>query len=190
MDLRDECRITRETVQSAGVRMTARSHRNPAPATADLAAVLQPGEARRRSVRRAMAARAIKLGVTRNLRHGVYSELAVRDDVLDECALLFARAGWLDPIRDGHLVEATARLIVRLRKLDAALDDDPASQTLTTLYARLEGQLTRNLEALGLTPRAAASLGLVKLDAAEREQRLVERGLSRYALERTDQDAS
>jgi hypothetical protein len=131
-----------------------------------------------------MAARAIRLGVSRNLRHGVYSEVAVREDVLDECALLYARAPWLDPIRDGHLVEATARVIVRLRKLDAALDDDPSSQTLSTLYARLEGQLTRNLEALGLTPRAAATLGITKLDAVERQQRLVERGLSRYALER------
>ena len=169
--------------------MTARRRRNPAPVSTDLAAVLVPGEARRRSVRRAMAARAIKLGVSRNLRHGVYSELAVREDVLDECALIYARAAWLDPIRDGNLVEATARLIVRLRKLDAALDDDPASQTLTTLYARLEGQLTRNLEALGLTPRAAAGLGVVKLDAVERQQRLVERGLSRYALERPDEEA-
>jgi hypothetical protein len=129
-----------------------------------------------------MAARAIRLGVSRNLRHGVYSEVAVREDVLDECALLFARAPWLDPIRDGILVEGTARIIVRLRKLDAAIDEDPTSQTLTTLYARLEGQLTRNCDALGLTPRAAATLGITKLDAAERVKRMSEHDLRRYAL--------
>ena len=133
-----------------------------------------------------MAARAIRLGVSRNLRHGIYSEVAVKDDVLDECALIYARAHWLDPVRDGHLVEGTARLVVRLRKLDAALDDDPTSQTLTTLYARLEGQLTRNCEALGLSPRAAASLGLTKLDAVERRQRIAQNGLARYALQEHD----
>jgi hypothetical protein len=129
-----------------------------------------------------MAARAVKLGVSTNLKFGVYSEVAVRPDVLDEIALIYARAPWLDPVRDGHLCEATGRLIVRLRRLDAALDDDPASQTLTTLYARLEGQLVRNLEALGLTPRAAASLGITKLDAEERRRRLTTNGLARYAL--------
>lgn len=129
-----------------------------------------------------MAARAIRLDVSRNLRHGVYSEVAVREDVLDECALIFARAGWLDPIRDGYLVEATARIIVRLRKLDVAIDDDPTAQTLTTQHARLEGQLTRNCDALGLTPRAAAALGISKLDAAERVKRISEEGLRRYAL--------
>jgi hypothetical protein len=112
--------------------MTARRRRNPAPRSIDLAAVLVPGEARRRAVRRAMA--------------------------------------------------ATARIIVRLRKLDAAIDDDPSSQTLTTQHARLEGQLTRNCDALGLTPRAAAALGITKLDAAERVKRMAEQGLSRYAL--------
>jgi hypothetical protein len=129
-----------------------------------------------------MAARAIRLGVSRNLRHGVYSEVAVKEDVLDECALIYARANWLDPVRDGHLVEGTARIVVRLRKLDAAIDDDPTSQTLTTLYARLEGQLTRNCDALGLTPRAAAALGITKLDAAERVKRMSEHGLRKYAL--------
>lgn len=132
-----------------------------------------------------MAARAIKLGVTRNLRHGIYSELAVKEDVLDEAATIFARAPWLDPIRDGHLVEATARLAVRLRKLDAALDDNP-TQSAQTLYARLEGQLTRNCDALGLTPRSAASLGISKLDAVERTRRLSEQGLRKYALEPGD----
>jgi hypothetical protein len=141
-----------------------------------------PDEQRRRAIRRANAARAIRLGVSRNLRHGVYAELAVREDVLDEAALLYARAPWLDPVRDGNLVEATARLIVRLRKLDVAIDDDPTSQTLTTLYARLEGQLTRNCDALGLTPRAAAALGITKLHAAERVKRMSEQGLRKYAL--------
>jgi hypothetical protein len=133
-----------------------------------------------------MAARAIRLGVSRNLRHGVYSELAVREDVLDECALIYARAAWLDPVRDGNLVEATARLIVRLRKLDAALDEAPTSQTLTTLYARLEGQLTRNCDALGLTPKAAAALGISKLDAKERMKRMSEQALRKYALRELD----
>jgi hypothetical protein len=166
--------------------MTARRRRNPAPVSLDTLAVLDPKETRRRSVRRANAARAIRLGVSRNLRHGVYSELAVKEDVLDECALLYARAQWLDAVRDGLLVEATARLIVRLRKLDIALDDDPTSQTLTTLYARLEGQLMRNCDALGLTPRAAAALGITKLDAGARFKRMSEQGLRKYALSDDD----
>src|SRR3712207_4830863 len=103
--------------------MPARRRRNPAPPPTDLPAVLIPDEPRKRAIRRAAAARAIRLGVSQNLRHGVYSETAVREDVLDERALLYARASWLDPVRDGHLVEATSRLIVRLRKLDAAIDD-------------------------------------------------------------------
>ena len=162
--------------------MGSRSRRNPAPASDQPLAVLDATEKKRRAVRRAAAARAVRLGVTRNLRHGIYSEVAVRDDVLDEAALIYARAPWLDPIRDGHVVEATARLAVRLRKLDAAIDDEP-SQVLTTLYARLEGQLTRNCDALGLTPKAAASLGIAKLDAAERVKRISEEGLRKYALE-------
>lgn len=103
----------------------------------------------------------------------------MREDVRDEAALLFARAPWLDPVRDGVLVEATARLVVRLRRLDAALDDEP-TQILTTLYARLEGQLTRNLDALGLTPQAAARLGLAHLDARTQAQLLTERALAGY----------
>jgi hypothetical protein len=166
--------------------MTARRRRNPAPVSADPVAVLLPQEQRRRAIRRASAARAIRLGVSRNLRHGVYAETAVREDVLDEAAMLYARAPWLEPVRDGNLVEATARLIVRLRKLDTAIDNDPTSQALSTLYARLEGQLTRNLEALGLTPRAAAALGISRLDAAERVKRMSEQGLRKYAL--TDDD--
>jgi len=119
------------------------------------------------------------MGNTNALRHGVYSEVSVKPDVLDEAALLYARATWLDQVRDGHLVEATARLIVRLRKLDGTIDATP-TQTLTTLYARLEGQLTRNLDALGLTPRAAADLGLAHLDAKERARRLTEKTLDGY----------
>src|SRR5678816_1714108 len=130
---------------SGARRMMPRRQRNPAPTNTDLPAVLVPDESRRRAIRRSAAARAIRRGVTRNLRFGIYSELAVKDDVLDEVALAYARAPWLDPIRDGHLVEATARVIVRLRKLDAALDADPSAQSMSTLYVRLEGQLTRNL---------------------------------------------
>lgn len=152
---------------------------NPTPSRASLPAVVTPDEPRKRAIRRSMAARAVRLGVTRNLRHGIYSEVAVREDVLDEAALLYARAPWLDPLRDGLLVEATARLVVRLRKLDALLDEEP-SVVLTTLYARLEPLLTRNLEALGMAPRAAAALGLAHLDAKERAQRMTTETLKRY----------
>ncbi len=128
-----------------------------------------------------MAARAVRAGNTNSLRHGVYAEVAVRADVLDEAALLYSRAPWLDPVRDGVLVEATARLIVRLRRLDLVLDEEP-TQTLTSFYSRLEGQLTRDLDALGLTPSAAARLGLAELDARTRAARLVEGELAKYRL--------
>jgi hypothetical protein len=134
---------------------------------------------RHRAIRRANIARAVRLGNSNALRHGVYSDVNVREDVLDEVAILYARGPWLDPTRDGVLVEATARLIVRLRKLDAAIDAEP-SQTLTTLSARLEGQLTRNLAELGLTPRAAAALGLAHMDAQARARKLTEDTLARY----------
>ena len=100
------------------------------------------------------------MGALGNFRHGVYAEVAVRPEVLDEVAVLYARAEWLDPIRDGNLVEATARLVVRLRKLDAALSEDPTNAAFASLYGRAEAQLVRNLDALGLTPTAAARLGL------------------------------
>ena len=129
-----------------------------------------------------MTARAVRSGNGNALRHGIYAEVAVREDVRDEAALLLARAPWLDPVRDGILVEATARLVVRLRRLDAALDEDP-TQTLTSLYSRLEGQLTRNLDALGLTPQAAARLGLAHLDARARAQRVTEQTLATYREE-------
>jgi hypothetical protein len=48
------------------------------------------------------------------------------------------------------------------------------------MYVRLEGQLLRNLSELGLTPRAAAELGIAKLDATARAMRLSEASLSRY----------
>ncbi len=129
-----------------------------------------------------MTARAVRAGNTNALQHGVYSAVAVRPDVLDEAALLYARAPWLDPVRDGVLVEATARLVVRLRRLDIVLDEEP-TQTLTSLYSRLEGQLARNLDALGLTPQAAARLGLAHLDAKARAQHMTERTLAAYREE-------
>jgi hypothetical protein len=124
----------------------------------------------------------VRLGNGHALRHGIYAEVSVRDDVLDEAALLYARAPWLDPVRDGILVEATARLAVRLRRLDLVLDEEP-TQTLTSFYSRLEGQLTRNLDALGLTPQAAARLGLAHLDARARAQRVTEQTLATYREE-------
>lgn len=114
------------------------------------------------------------------LVHGVYAEVAVREDVRDECALLYGRAPWLDEVRDGVLVEATARLIVRLRKLDAAVEADPTSTTLTSMLSRLEGQLLRNLDALGLTPTAAARLGIAELSARQRAQKLATDALDAY----------
>jgi hypothetical protein len=126
-----------------------------------------------------MTARAIRAGNTNALRHGVYAEAAVRADVLDEASLLFARAPWLDRVRDGVLVEATARLVVRLRRLDAILETEP-TQTLASLTYRLEAQLLRNLDALGLTPTAAARLGLTTLQAREKAARLVDAELSKY----------
>jgi len=48
------------------------------------------------------------------------------------------------------------------------------------MYSRCEGQLLRGLDALGLTPRAAADLGLQHLDAKARAQRLTEDALAPY----------
>jgi hypothetical protein len=154
-------------------------------ATAARPGPLSAGErSRRRKIRRTLSARAVGAGNTHALRHGVYAEVSVRPDVLDEIALCYARAPWLNPVRDGHLVEATCRIVVRLRKLDAVADSAAVKglQSLSSMYTRLEGQLTRNLTELGLTPRAAADLGLVKLDATARALRLSEASLSRYRL--------
>ncbi len=148
--------------------------------SADRVAVLPSEERRKRAIRRGLTVRSLKLGNANAVKHGVYGKVTIREDVLDEAALLYARAPWLDPVRDGHLVEATARLVVRLRRLDAAVDADPTSLTLSTLLARLEGQLARNLAELGLTPRAAAALGIQKLDAADKARRLTTDALSRY----------
>ena len=128
-----------------------------------------------------MTARAVRAGNTNALRHGVYAEAAVRADVLDEASLLFARAPWLDRVRDGVLVEATARLVVRLRRLDTILETEP-TQTLASLAYRLESQLLRNLDALGLTPTAAARLGLATLDAQAKASALVDAQLSKYRV--------
>ncbi|MGD0123479.1 MAG: hypothetical protein ABSC46_13075 [Candidatus Limnocylindrales bacterium] len=144
---------------------------------------LSAGEvSRRRKIRRTLTARAIGAGNTHSLKHGVYAEVSVRPEVLDEIAGTYARAPWLDPVRDGHLVEATCRIVVRLRKLDAVADSAAVKglPALSSMYTRLEGQLTRNLTELGLTPRAAADLGLAKLDATARAIRLSEASLSRY----------
>jgi hypothetical protein len=54
--------------------------------------------------------------------------------------------------------------------------------SLTSLLARTEGALLRALEMCGLSPRAAADLGLVKLDAANRMRRLSEKTLDAYRV--------
>ncbi|NJD28167.1 MAG: hypothetical protein FIA92_07700 [Chloroflexi bacterium] len=110
--------------------------------------------------------------------------MAVREEVLDEAALLFARAPWLDEVRDGPLVEATSRLICRLRRLDRIVDERTSSVPLTSLYARTEQQLLRNLDALGLTPRSSAQLGIGLLDVEERTRRLARSRLAAYAPDR------
>jgi hypothetical protein len=136
-------------------------------------------EGHRRAIKRGNVTRAVRVGNTNALRHGIYAEVAVREDVRDEAALLYARAPWLDGVRDGVIVEATARLIVRLRKLDAVIDAEP-TQVLTSLYRSLEAQLTRNLDALGLTPSSAARLGIAALDAQHRAQQIAEKALEAY----------
>ena len=73
-------------------------------------------------------------------------------------ALLFARAPWLDRVRDGVLVEATARLVVRLRRLDALLESEP-TQTLTSLYTRLEAQLPARPRCARADPRGSRAPG-------------------------------
>ncbi len=77
------------------------------------------------------------------------------------------------------MVEATARLIVRLRKLDAALEEMPTA-TLAQLYVRCEFSLRGNLNDLGLTPKAAADLGLNFLDAKAQARRMADEDLARY----------
>ena len=145
-----------------------------------------PGEVRRRrAIARASRAKAVGRGNVNALRSGVYSSVAVREDVLDMAAMVYACAPWLDPIRDAFAVESVARVIVRLRRLDivvdAALENlTTPTQELTSMYSRCEGQLLRGLDALGLTPRAAADLGLQHLDAKARAARLTEDALSRY----------
>jgi hypothetical protein len=153
-------------------------------------APVTPAEAlRRRRIGRtnrlkAMVRRPDMLGNSYTLRHGIYSQVAVRPEVEDECALLYARAPWLSPVRDGVLVEATARLIVRLRKFDPAIDAAAAKGLvpMTSLYSRCEGQLTRNLAELGLTPSSAAALGLAHMDAREKAQRMSDRALDAYRV--------
>ncbi len=139
--------------------------------------------ATRRAISRTKAARALALrGNTRRLKHGVYAVESVRPEVLDEAAMLYARAPWLDPVRDGVLVEATARIIVRLRRLDAVVDAALAKgpADIVRLYEHIEGQLTRNLAELGLTPSSAAALGLAHLDARDKARRLAEKTLAEY----------
>jgi hypothetical protein len=145
-----------------------------------------PGEVRRRrAIARASRAKAVGRGNSNALKSGVYSSVAVREDVLDMAALVYASAPWLDPIRDALAVEATARLVVRLRRLDVLVDAclqdlTKPTQEITSMYSRLESQLLRNLSELGLTPRAAADLGLAKLDAKARAMRLSETALAAY----------
>jgi hypothetical protein len=161
--------------------MTSQPAAVPVPSSGDRPAIRPPASARARAIRRTLTASAIRAGNSHALRHGVYSEVAVREDVLDEAALLYARAEWLDPIRHGHLVEATARLVVRLRKLDQALDAEPSSMVLSTMASRLEAQLTRNLGELCLSPRSAADAGIgPREDTKAHAARLSQETLARY----------
>jgi hypothetical protein len=160
--------------------MTADPSRLPAGTPAAPVALSAAETSRRRAIRRKLIARCVAGGNANALRHGVYSVVAIHEDVLDEVSLLFAGAPHLDPIRDGRLVEATGRLIVRLRKLDAALDLAPTSRELSSMSSRLEAQLTRNLAELGLTPRAAHDLGLPERHAATSAQRYSQETLARY----------
>jgi hypothetical protein len=148
-----------------------------------MARTTAPKSNRARAIARTANRKAVMAGNSRALRSGIYSRVAVREDVLDEAAWIFARAPWLTEVRDGPLVEATARLAVRLRRLDDLLTDpDRMTQTTTSLYARLEGQLTRNLSELGLTPRASADLGLAHMDAKERVERMTQQRLAKYRV--------
>ena len=143
-------------------------------------------EERTLAIRRSMDVRHIEAGTSRRLRHGIYavSLPSVRAEVADEAAIIYARAAWLDEARDGLLVEATARLVTQLRRLDAVIEQGESGATLTSMYTRLEGQLTRNLTALGMTPAASASLGLASLDAASKVRREAEARMAKYAPKR------
>jgi hypothetical protein len=147
---------------------------------------LSAGEVRRRrAIARSNRAKAVGRGNVNALRSGVYSRTAVREDVLDMAAMVYACAPWLDPIRDAFAVEGVARVIVRLRRLDVVVDaalENLATPTmeLTSMYSRCESQLLRSLEALGLTPRAAADLGITHLDARARAAKLTEDALAPY----------
>lgn len=150
----------------------------PVPSTSDAPSPQLPAVIREHSTakRRGQDVLNVRRGTSRRLRHGIYavSEPSIRSEIVDECALIFARCPWLDEVRDGLAVEATGRLVTRLRKLDAVIEAGEAGQTLTSMYTRLEGQLTRNLAALGMGPAAAASLGLQRLEATERARRSLE----------------
>lgn len=153
---------------------------NPASSGAEPSEDATAAAARARAIRRSIDAGNVRAGRSLRLKHGVYSEAIVRPEVRDEAALLLARMPWVDEVRDGPLVEGTARLLVRLRLMDEALDAEP-SRDLLALASRLEGQLLRNLDALGATPKAAAALGLAKLSAADHARKLAERDMTRYA---------
>ncbi|MBA2634295.1 MAG: hypothetical protein H0U86_15075 [Chloroflexi bacterium] len=136
--------------------------------------------------RRGQDARNVSRGTSRRIKHGIYaeSEPSVRREIIDEAAILFARCGWLDEVRDGPMVEATARIITRLRRLDAIVDAGETGQVLTSMLSRLEGQLTRNLTALGMTPAASASLGLAHLDGRAKAFEAAQKEQARYAPKR------
>lgn len=153
---------------------------NPAASDAEPSEEATAASARARAIRRSIDAGNVRAGRSQRLKHGVYSEAVVRPEVRDEAALLLARLPWVDEVRDGPVVEGTARLLVRLRLMDEALDAEP-SRDLLALASRLEGQLLRNLDALGATPRSAAALGLAKLSAADHARKIAERDMRAYA---------
>jgi hypothetical protein len=110
-------------------------------------------------------------GNTRAITHGAYSERLVgpmSEQILDEVNRLCEG----HPAAGPHFTAARgvlARKLARLVLVSAHLDDNHEGSPLThrggTLKAaelemRLLGEVERSLEALGLTPSAAAKLGV------------------------------
>lgn len=136
---------------------------------------------RARAIRRGVDARNVAAGNSAKLRrHGVYATEHVKAEILDEVAMTYARAPHLDPIRDGPLVESFARMLVRLRRLDEALDGPEPTRDVLALAARLEGQVLRTAEALGLSPRSAAQLGIATLHGRDLARQAAEKTVARY----------
>lgn len=144
--------------------------------------MLPTTSARSRATSRGRTAQEIRAGRSHRLQKtGIYSTVGIKEAILDEVHALYARASWLDPVQHGPLVESLGRMLVRLRRLDDALDGPEPSRDMLALAARLEGQVRLTCEALGLSPRSAAALGLAHLDGAAKARIEAEKALARYA---------